>query len=49
MAKSNKTYTIQARLDLLVTVEVAAESLEEALTKARELKDTDFVEFMETV
>ena len=39
----NITYSVMAKLKLEVTVPVTAPSLEEAIAKARELKETDFV------
>ena len=39
----NITYNVIGKLKLEVTVPVTAPSLEEAIAKARELKETDFV------
>lgn len=44
MATKERSYQIQAKLDLLVAIEVSAKSLEEALQKSSNLKETDFVE-----
>lgn len=44
MAKT-KSYQIQAKLNLLICVEVSAANLDEALVKAKGLKETDFIEF----
>lgn len=45
MAKKNKTFTVMLKVVLDTDVEISAESFEEALAKARELKTTDIVEF----
>lgn len=41
-----KSYMVQANLKLMVGVEVTAKNLEEAMAKAKELKDDDFVEIL---
>ncbi len=46
MAK-RKRYTVQARLDLLVTTEVLAESLEDAVEQTKKLGEHDFVDIPE--
>jgi len=38
-----KTFQVSAKLNLFVTNEVKAETLEEALEQARKLKEQDFV------
>jgi hypothetical protein len=38
------TYNVYARLNLEVSVEIQAQSLEEALEQARKLKEVDFVD-----
>lgn len=45
MAKKNHTYTVFVKVELETEVSVSAESFEEALSKARELKTTDIVSF----
>lgn len=45
MAKKNKTYTVMLDIKLSTDVEISAESFEEALSKARELKTLDVVTF----
>lgn len=37
-------YTVQAKLDLFVSIEVRAQSLADALEQSKTLKETDFVE-----
>jgi hypothetical protein len=39
-----KQFTVSAKLDLLVSVEVTARSLDEALEKSKSLKVQDFVD-----
>ena len=43
--KDNKmtTYYIQAKLELIVSIETQAKNLDEALTKTKSLKEQDFV------
>ena len=41
-----KSYQAQARINLLVSVEISAENLDEALAKAKRLEETDFVEIL---
>lgn len=43
MAKKNQTFTVSMKVNLWTDVEVSAESFEQALEKARELKTTDLV------
>lgn len=43
--KKYKTYTVCLKIDLMTDVEISAESLEDALIKARNLKTTDVIEF----
>jgi len=38
-----KTFNVSAKLDLFVTAEVKAETLEEALEQARKMKEQDFI------
>jgi hypothetical protein len=45
MAKKNKTYTVMIKVMLRTDVEISAETFEEALAKARELKTPDVVQF----
>ena len=42
-----KTYTIQAKLDLLVGITIKANSLEDALEQSKKLIETDFVTISE--
>ena len=44
MATKNRSYEVQARLVLLVTQSITAESLEAAIVKSKDFKETDFVE-----
>lgn len=44
MAKT-KTFEVQARLNLLTTITIEAQSLEEAMAKSKTLKEGDFVNF----
>lgn len=46
MKNNLKKFTVSAVLNLNVTVDVTARSLEEALQKSKELKDHDFVEIL---
>lgn len=46
MAKTLKTFHVMAKLILDCGVDVKAESLEEALDKARLMKEKDFVEVL---
>ncbi len=41
-----QTYTIWAKLNVVVAKNIKAASLGEALTQSRELKENDFVEFL---
>ena len=41
-----KDYTVQAKLDLVVSINISARSLEEALEKSKQLKVQDFVDIL---
>ena len=43
--KKQKTFTVQFDLKLVTTLDLRADSLEEAITKAREYSVKDLVEF----
>uniref|UniRef100_A0A6M3IHH1 Uncharacterized protein n=1 Tax=viral metagenome TaxID=1070528 RepID=A0A6M3IHH1_9ZZZZ len=40
-----ESYTVLARMTIDCEVDIMAESLEDAISKARELKEGDFLEF----
>lgn len=44
--KKHKSYQAQARISTLVSVELTAKDVDEALLKAKELRDEDFVEIL---
>lgn len=48
MATKNrlKTYQVTARLALMVSTEISAESLEDAAIQAKTMKEADFVEVL---
>lgn len=47
MAKTqNRNFEIQAKLSLLATKTISAQSLEDALEEAKSLTETDFVTFL---
>lgn len=43
MSNPIKKFNIQAKLDLLVSIEISARTLEEALLKSKELEVDDFI------
>ena len=43
---TNKSYQVQAVLHLMVTVEVNAKSIDEAIETSKTFKETDFVEIL---
>jgi hypothetical protein len=45
MSKKLKTYNIMAKLILDVDITIKADSLEDAISRSKELKEYDFVEF----
>lgn len=45
MAKKLKTYTVSLRIVVETNIEVPAENYEQAISKAREIKVKDVVEF----
>ena len=44
MATKLKSFIVQAKCERIVGLEIQAKDLDEALAKAKELKDDDFVE-----
>lgn len=46
MASKQKSYQAQAKIRVLASVTVTAKDLDEALSKAKELRDEDFVEVL---
>jgi hypothetical protein len=46
MAKNPKTFNVMAKLNLECGIDIKAESLEEAVEKARDLTESDFVEIL---
>ena len=40
------TFSVWAKLNLDVSIEIKAESLEDAVVRSKELKEHDFVEFL---
>jgi hypothetical protein len=45
MAKRLDEYNVTARLILISTITIKAESYEDAIARAKELRETDFVSF----
>ena len=43
MAKRLQAFTVQATVEIQCSIDIRAESLEDAIEKARTLKETDFV------
>ena len=46
MNKSLNTYSVTGRLDLIVSIDVKAENLADALLNSGELKELDFVKIL---
>lgn len=45
MAKALKSFTVTARMILITSVDIKAESHEDALAQSRALRESDFVKF----
>lgn len=43
MQKQNKKFEITARIVVITSISVVADSMEEAVVQAKELKETDFI------